>query len=300
MSDATLELYDPRNGDLALQVKAFEETVDLTARVNSFVICWIQQGSGEFWADLARHGYGPGMVLFLNPYQAFRLVPDQRTRGLVIQFHANFLCIETHNAEVGCNGVLFNDVYGVPAIQLDKGHEREWSEIVTNIREEIRASGLAHSELLLSYLKILLVKATRLKVEQQQVEREKRAKKPPVLEELRHLIEKHYRTKHSASEYAALLHLAPKSLAKIVKTHMGKTLTELIRERILNHAKWEILHTEKPIKQIAAEIGFDDELYFSRLFKRAAGLSPTAFREFETTIRGGSNLSPHFRKLARK
>ena len=37
--------------------------------------------------------------------------------------------------------------------------------------------------------------------------------------------------------------------------------------------------------------GFDDELYFSRLFKRATGFSPTFFREYETAIRGGSNLS---------
>ena len=76
-----------------------------------------------------------------------------------------------------------------------------------------------------------------------------------------------------------------------MKTHLGKTLTELIRERLVKQAKWELLHTLKPVKQVASELGFDDEFYFSRLFKRATGCAPTFFREFETIIRGGSNLS---------
>jgi AraC-like DNA-binding protein len=38
-------------------------------------------------------------------------------------------------------------------------------------------------------------------------------------------------------------------------------------------------------------LGFSDELYFSRLFKKATGHSPTFFREFETEVRAGSNLS---------
>ena len=40
-------------------------------------------------------------------------------------------------------------------------------------------------------------------------------------------------------------------------------------------------------RALAAELGFDDELYFSRLFKKATGVSPVHFREFETAIRGG-------------
>src|SRR5208283_3101704 len=55
--------------------------------------------------------------------------------------------------------------------------------------------------------------------------------------------------------------------------------------------KWELLHTLKPVKEISRELGFSDELYFSRLFKKATGYSPTFFREFETEIRAGSNLS---------
>jgi AraC-like DNA-binding protein len=60
---------------------------------------------------------------------------------------------------------------------------------------------------------------------------------------------------------------------------------------VLTHAKWQLLHTLRPVKEIAREVGFDDELYFSRLFKKATGMSPLHFREFETEIRGGSNLS---------
>jgi AraC-like DNA-binding protein len=104
-------------------------------------------------------------------------------------------------------------------------------------------------------------------------------------------VEANYCRLHSPVDYAEKLHTTPKTLGRLVKTHFGKTLTELIRERILNHAKWELLHTLRPVKEIAREVGYDDELYFSRLFRKATGRSPTEFREFETEIRGGSNLS---------
>jgi AraC-like DNA-binding protein len=42
----------------------------------------------------------------------------------------------------------------------------------------------------------------------------------------------------------------------------------------MRQAKWELLHTRKPVKQVAAGLGYDD-MYFARLFKRATGCSPT-------------------------
>ena len=104
-------------------------------------------------------------------------------------------------------------------------------------------------------------------------------------------IETHFRLRHAPADYAKLLSIAPKSLARLVKTHLRKTLTALIRERIVKQAKWELLHTVKPIKQIAMDLGFDDIFYFSRLFKRVTGCSPTFFRDYETEIRSGRNLS---------
>jgi AraC family transcriptional activator of pobA len=293
--DVALTLYDSRNGDLALEV-ADIATSDLTRpqRSNFFNIYWVKTGSGSFWAGEACHDYTAPCLLFFTPYQAVRLTSkgDGNVHLTALRFHANFLCIETYHHEVGCNGVLFNDPYGVPAIALDERSEKELSDLISRIRGELSAAGLAHHEILLSYVKILLVQATRLKREQHGSGSGKSvARLPPPLPELRDLVEANYRRLHSPVDYAEMLNTTPKTLGRLVKTHLGKTLTELIRERILNHAKWELLHTLRPVKEIAREVGFDDELYFSRLFRKTTGRSPTEFREFETEIRGGSNLS---------
>ncbi|HEY1190004.1 MAG TPA: AraC family transcriptional regulator [Gemmata sp.] len=291
--EVTQALYDPRNGGLALEVaEADTGALAQPHRTNCFTIEWVRAGRGAFWADEACHRFAAPCLLFFVPYQAVRLSPDADLHVTTVRFHANFLCIETYHHEVGCNGVLFNDPYGVPAVALDAAAEKDVGDLVSRLRAELVGTGLAHAEVLLSYLKILLVKATRLKRDQQgPAGGSAGGRLPPPLPELRELVEKHYRRMHAPADFADLLGTTPKTLGRLVKAHLGKTLTELIQERVLNHAKWELLHTLRPVKEIAREVGYDDELYFSRLFKKATGRAPTEFRTFETEIRGGSNLS---------
>jgi AraC-like DNA-binding protein len=291
--ETPLHLYDPRNGDLSLKIEPFELAVGdfELPRSNYFTIYWVREGAGTFQADFGSYPFRANSLLSLVPYQFSRMRSTAPLRGRMIQFHANFFCIETHHEEVGCNGVLFNNLYGFPVVRLDAGHAEEFARLFEDMSRELRAGALAHSEVLVAYLKIFLVQATRLKLQQQDVS-DARAERPPeMLSRLQELIEAHFRKQHAPAHYAEQLAMAPKSLARVVKTHLHKTLTELIRERIVKEAKWELLHTTKPVKQIAADLGFDDMFYFSRLFKRATGCSPSFFREYETEIRGGRNLS---------
>lgn len=291
--EPTLQLYDPRNGDLALSLEPFNTLEHFCdpQRTNYFTVFWIQEGAGTFCAHSGHYPFAEASLLFLVPYQSFRFVCDTNSRGLCLKFHANFLCIETYHEEVGCNGVLFNDTYGAPCVRLEDCDLSESTLLLDEIRRELKERGLAHSEVLLSYLKIFLIRATRLKLQQQGLKSTPSLRMPEVLSNLRCLVENHFRTHHAPADYAAMLHIAPKSLARLVSTHLNRTLTELIRERIMRQAKWELLHTRKPVKEVAADLGFTDMFYFSRLFKRATGCSPTFFREFETEIRGGRNLS---------
>jgi len=287
-------LYDPRKGGRALRIESFSwahQPIE-PARTNYFSIYRIASGSGTFWADAGRHAFGGHALLFFVPYQHIRFAPDKSVAGDVIQFHANFLCVETFHAEVGCSGVLFNDPYGAPIVDLEHADQVEVSHLIERIRQEQADCRLAYNDVSLSYLKVLLILATRLKSASTNACRPGAADlRHPVVGQLRDLIEDHHATLHAPSDYALLLHMTAKTLGRLVREQLGKTLTNLIQERILTHAKWELLHTLKPVKQVARELGFDDELYFSRLFKKGTGVSPTFFREFETEIRGGSNLS---------
>jgi AraC family transcriptional regulator, transcriptional activator of pobA len=290
----TDNLYDPRRGGQAIRTQNLRldgKPCD-PARTNYFAVYFIESGSGTFWADASRFEFGPDSLLFFVPYQHVRFVPDCPVHGEVIQFHANFLCVETFHAEVGCSGVLFNDPYGIPVVTLDEQAKVEVTNLIERIRKEQSDSCLAFGEVMLAYLKVLLILAARLK-----------SPKPgvcvpgandlrhPMLVQLRDLIEQNFHALHSPADYAKRLHLTAKTLGRIVREHLGTTPTDLIRNRILIHAKWQLLHTLKPVKEISRELGFSDELYFSRLFKKATGYSPIFFREFETEIRGGSNLS---------
>jgi AraC family transcriptional regulator, transcriptional activator of pobA len=285
--------YDPRSGGEAVRVRSLHLGCEPCepARTNYFCVYWIESGSGEFFADTSRHSFGPESLLFAAPYQYIRFVPKRDVCGAVVEFHANFLCVETFHAEVGCSSALFNDPYGVPLVTLNDRAKTEVKEVIDHIRREQDERELAFNEVVLAYLKVLLVLAARLKSRKAGSCGEAGDPRHPLLGKLRELIEQNYRSKHLPAEYARLLHMTPKTLGRVVREHLGTTLTDLVRSRILIHAKWQLLHTLKPVKEVSRELGFGDELYFSRLFKKTTGVSPTFFREFETKIRGGSNLS---------
>ncbi len=135
--------------------------------------------------------------------------------------------------------------------------------------------------MLIAYLKIFLITATRLKTQQQPqpTEKTKDNKEPFILQKLKDTIEENYKTKHSASEYADLLYIPPKTLAKITNSHFNKTLSSLINERIIIEAKRELYLTNKTVKEIGYELEYEDEYYFSRFFKVNADVSQQLYRD---------------------
>lgn len=64
-----------------------------------------------------------------------------------------------------------------------------------------------------------------------------------------------------------------------VKKQFSKSPSQLINERVILEAK-KLLHlTYKSIKEIAQELNFEDEFYFSRYFKKNVGVSPSSYRK---------------------
>lgn len=126
------DLYDPRSGAPAIRLQGFrmERKPFEPARTNYFSIYLIESGSGRFWADAAQFSFTATALLFFVPYQHIRFAADAPVLGQVIHFHANFLCVETFHAEVGCSGILFNDPYGIPVVPLSEEARSEITHLI--------------------------------------------------------------------------------------------------------------------------------------------------------------------------
>ncbi len=283
MATDVFTLVNPQNGNLAFKIFSFEDncSFDHIQRNNYYSLIWVKEGNGNVKSDFSEYDFVENTLFAFAPYQPFMFVSNEKINGICIQFHPDFYCIHMHQKEVACNGVLFNNIYEPPYTLIDTASSDTLSMLIAQMKTEMQHAALAQYELLVSYLKIFLITASRLKTAQLSTPNDtySNQKEPFILQNLKDAIEKDFKTKHSASDYASALNISAKALAKITKTYFNKTLTTLISERIIIEAKRELYLTNKAIKEIAYELGYDDEYYFSRFFKTNADVSPQMYRD---------------------
>ena len=276
-------LVNPQNGNLAFKLFSFEDNrhFDHIQRLNYFSLIWIKKGKGTVKADFAEHSFVEDTLFAFTPYQPFMLRTDELIEGIALNFHSDFFCIHKHHQEIACNGILFNNIYHPPFVMLDDVTKSTFDMLLGQMKTEMQNSDTLQYELLISYLKIFLITASRLKTHQHPEIKNAFSdnREPFVLQNLKDSIEAHFKSKHSASDYADLLNITPKALAKMTKSYFNKTLTDLISERIVIEAKRELYMSNKSVKEIAYELGYEDEHYFSRFFKNNADVSPQLYRD---------------------
>lgn len=293
LSQSVYTLVNQQNGNLAFKLFEFDNNsyFDHIQRNNYFTLILITSGEGVATVDLCDYSFRENTLFAFYPYQPFMLQSEKPIMGISIQFHHDFFCIYRHHQEIAANGILFNNVYQQPFIDLNEFSKNSVLNLINGIANELKNDAFRKDEVLVSYLKILLVTATRIKLEQQSVQDSETVniKQQFVIQNLKNAIEDNFRTKHSASDYADLLNQTPASLARITKNHFNKTLSDLITERIIIEAKRELYLTDKTIKEIAYELGYEDEYYFSRLFKNKTDISPQIYRNTIGFNRGAAS-----------
>jgi AraC family transcriptional activator of pobA len=248
----------------------------------TYSVLWIQQGKGRYDVALSNAPFTVPTMLFFAANQPFRLCfePGSEVRGVALHFGADFYSMEKHPAGNVDTGMLFNVLTEPVAVEVGPDDEAAFASVVALLRREMAQPALAQHEMLASCLRILLIRASRLRVEQATALPlpTPQGRVPAVLRQLEQLIEQHFHQKHTPAEYADLLHLSPKALGKLTRTYYRRTLTELIQGRIVVEAKRELYLTSKSIKEIAFSLGFSDQYYFSRFFKNTTTLAPQQYR----------------------
>lgn len=91
-------------------------------------------------------------------------------------------------------------------------------------------------------------------------------------------LDAHFREKITLESVAAHFYVDKHYLARRFKAEYGTTVTHHIHHLRITQAKWMLRFTDKTVEQIGLECGAAELPYFSRLFKKLEGISPTEYR----------------------
>ncbi len=93
------------------------------------------------------------------------------------------------------------------------------------------------------------------------------------------ILEDNYHRPEGVEFYAGKLFMSVRNLNLICQNILQKSVSELIEIRKLIEAKNLLINTDKTVSEIGYELGFNEKAYFSNVFKKKSGQTPTEFRE---------------------
>jgi AraC family transcriptional regulator, transcriptional activator of pobA len=99
------------------------------------------------------------------------------------------------------------------------------------------------------------------------------------IQQFKTLLDRDFRLHRPVQAYADALGLTGGQLSRICREVLGMSALDVINARLVHEAQRELVYTVGSVKQLSAELGFEDDAYFSRFFRRHAGLSPREFRD---------------------
>ncbi len=243
---------------------------------NPFYYVLLIESKAQFSIDMIDYEIDQKSCVFLSPYQYFQMKNNSEQSVQILSFHGDFYCIEYHKKEVACNGILFNNIYDTPYILLNEEQFDEIARLFYKIKELQNQTESYEIALMKAYLQVILAICSK---EKQLTLHQTNSQQYNEFSSFRELIEKHFLIEKSIAFYANHYSVSNEALSKKVKALYGKPPTVLIRERWVLEAKKQLHLTYKNINEIAFELGFDDEFYFSKYFKKEVGVSPKKYRE---------------------
>ena len=238
-------------------------------------LLWFQEDENEVTIDSYPYLFGKDTLICLTNFHQVDVKKIQSAK--MLRFNSSFYCIVTHDSEVGCKGILFFGSKSLPILQPKGEHLESLQSLSKMVLLEMQSKDELQQEMLQMLLKRFLILCTRIYKAQEQIELIPKIESD-IVRQFNYLVEKHFKEKHTVSEYADLLNKSPKTLSNLFGKFHDKSPLKLIQDRIMLEARRLLRYTEKPVSEIGYDLGFNDIQSFSRFFKKNEGNSPSDFR----------------------
>ncbi|WP_223678655.1 helix-turn-helix domain-containing protein [Flavobacterium hibisci] len=233
----------------------------------------------EIKVDFSLYTTSSPSLFFISPNQVLSINKHGDESGYFIFYNMDFYCIQIHDEEVACDGLLFNNIHNMPMTIVPKQESAFIDYLFVQMEDEFILKDSSQEEMIRTYLKQIFIKSTRLwKLQHLDGVLAQQHNDLECFRKFTQLVEANYKTKHTVADYADLLAMAPKTLTHKLKRMNLPQPNEIIKSRIILEAKRLLVHTSKSVKEVAYDLGYEDPAYFSRLFFIKTNETPFGFK----------------------
>jgi len=248
-------------------------------RHDYFQIIWYIKGSGRCQVDFKEFPIVDNAIHLIHPDQIHLFEDTPEISGYIIVFKEVFHILTEEIRDLFFSGNLFLNHLNYMPINVPPKFRPKLQSIMDSLLVEYNHPSKYQNELLKSFLKILLIYIMMMANANESGKKAYNTRSVCIIRDFMTLVDQEYKQIHSVSDYAKKLALTANHLNDVVKSNTGKTAGNLIRDKIILEAKRIAYFTNRSIKEIAFELGFTDENYFSRFFRKYTSQSFTSFRQ---------------------
>jgi AraC family transcriptional regulator, transcriptional activator of pobA len=240
-------------------------------------LVFFTKGAGTQSIDFNSFPVKVGQIYFMNPGQVHHWNFSGEIDGYIVNFSENFfhsLFSGTHYLE---RFPFFGGYGDDQVIQLPAEARQDVIKLFKKILVEVNPMKTHATDM----IRILLLQLFIIVSRQIEPGRMKQLARPGyiVLRNFQKLVNEHYTQLKLPGEFAALLYVTPNYLNSLCKDLLAKPAGEIIRERILLEAKRLLVNADMRIGEIANQLNFQDNSYFTKFFKKYTGKTPEEFRK---------------------
>ncbi len=240
-------------------------------------LVFFTEGAGSQTIDFEKFEVKPYQIYFMVPGQVHHWAFEGKVDGYVVNFSAKFF-----------QSFLLKPDY-LEQFPFFSGNA---NEAVINIEENLRIKVIGLFEKLLSesienqrtaldMVRLLLLEVFIL-IGRTVITPQLKQTSPynlTLLKNFKNLIETNYINNRLPKDYAEMLYITPNHLNALCNDLLGIPAGEVIRNRVVLEAKRLLVNPQLGITEVANHLNFADNSYFTKFFKKQAGITPEEFRK---------------------
>jgi len=276
------DFSSPERKSQQFQVEVFDAnrhfSVKYPHRHDFFEVLYLQKGSGYHVIDANKYEIKPPCVFFMSPGQAHKLELSNDIEGFIFIFTSDFYLLNRSNQNSLIEFPFFYTIHqDNPPLLLKNETDIHFLEsLFRQSMAEISRPGDYFLEMLRSILDLILTTcAARYQVNENMLNK---GKGQILVKRFFHLVEENHQKNLSLSDYSGMIGVTPNHLTQTVKLLTGKTSSQIIKAKQLLEIKRLLVHTNLSVSEIANQLNFEDQSYFTKFFKRETSITPIQYR----------------------